>query len=68
MPFWKLLLGEVFFQNWQVARNEFVLTYFFGGNPSEIIIRKLLVFLLVFMVLGILSITAFFTGHYLGFF
>ncbi|OGN01717.1 MAG: hypothetical protein A3I26_01645 [Candidatus Yanofskybacteria bacterium RIFCSPLOWO2_02_FULL_43_10] len=45
-------------------------TIFYGSfrNPSEIIIRKLLVFLLVFMVLGILSITAFFTGHYLGFF
>ena len=45
-----------------------VIFYWSFRNPSEVVLRKLLVFLLVFMVLGILSITAFFTGHYLGFF
>ena len=45
-----------------------VIFYWSFRNPSEVVLRKLLVFLLVFMVLGVLGITAFYTGHHLGFF
>ena len=45
-----------------------VIFYWSFRNPSEVVLRKLLVFLLVFIVLGVLSITAFYTGHYLKFF
>lgn len=43
---------------------------FYGSfrNPSGVVLRRLLVFLLIFMVLGVLSITAFYTGHHLGFY
>ena len=42
--------------------------YWSFRNPSEAILRKSLILLLVFMALGVLSITAFYTGHHLKFF
>jgi len=45
-----------------------VIFYWSFRNQSEIVLRRLLVFLLVFIVLGVLSITAFYTGHHLGFY
>ena len=45
-----------------------VIFYWSFRKPNEVILRKLLVFLLVFIVLGVLSITAFYTGHHLGFY
>lgn len=42
--------------------------YWTSRNPSEILLRKILFFILVFMALGTIVITAFYTGHNYGFF
>ncbi|OGM98811.1 MAG: hypothetical protein A2915_01505 [Candidatus Yanofskybacteria bacterium RIFCSPLOWO2_01_FULL_41_34] len=42
--------------------------YWSFNDPSGAVLRKSLVFLLIFIILGILGVTAFYTGHYLKFF
>lgn len=42
--------------------------YWIPHNPSEVLLRKTLFFILVSILLGIIAITAFYAGHHFGFF